>query len=181
MPYTITCNFCNREKITEWKNSIFCSRSCRAKCANSKRSNTFLLKCKECNKEFSVTNYGLSRKYCSKTCFRISYKKFNPLKVDEKYYMIIENDEADTIPIHPSSVSMWVRSYLIRKNGNFCQNKECGWDKSKPTMLEIDHIDGDFKNNKLSNVRILCCNCHSQTPNFRSKNYGKSTRKNSFK
>lgn len=37
----------------------------------------------------------------------------------------------------------------------------------KPLSLELDHIDG---NNKIENLRILCPNCHSQTPTHRSKN-----------
>lgn len=32
--------------------------------------------------------------------------------------------------------------------------------------LEIDHIDGDWKNNTPTNLRFLCPNCHSLTPNF---------------
>lgn len=38
-----------------------------------------------------------------------------------------------------------------------------------PISLELDHIDGKHYNNKLENIRLLCPNCHSQTPTFRSK------------
>jgi 5-methylcytosine-specific restriction endonuclease McrA len=40
----------------------------------------------------------------------------------------------------------------------------------KILSLEIDHINGDNKDNRLENLRILCPNCHSQTPTFRNKN-----------
>lgn len=36
-------------------------------------------------------------------------------------------------------------------------------DRSLP--LELDHIDGNHFNNELSNLRILCPNCHSQCEN----------------
>jgi hypothetical protein len=32
--------------------------------------------------------------------------------------------------------------------------------------LEVDHIDGDWSNNDLVNLRFLCPNCHTQTETF---------------
>ncbi len=52
----------------------------------------------------------------------------------------------------------------------------CGWDKTNPTTgrvpLEIDHIDGDSENNSEVNLRLICPNCHSLSPNFRNLNRG---------
>lgn len=39
-----------------------------------------------------------------------------------------------------------------------------------PAPLELDHIDGRHSNNRLDNLRLLCPNCHAQTPTYRGKN-----------
>lgn len=36
----------------------------------------------------------------------------------------------------------------------------------KPVKLQLHHIDGNHDNNELSNLQILCPNCHSMTDNF---------------
>ncbi|MGJ9421785.1 HNH endonuclease signature motif containing protein [Aeromicrobium sp. CF3.5] len=44
-----------------------------------------------------------------------------------------------------------------------------------PLTLEIDHIDGDFQNNQIMNLRFLCPNCHRLTPNFAGRGRGRFT------
>lgn len=45
-----------------------------------------------------------------------------------------------------------------------------------PIPLELDHIDGNPYNHKLENLRLICPNCHAQTPTYRSKNRKNSTK-----
>lgn len=40
----------------------------------------------------------------------------------------------------------------------------------QPISLELDHINGINTDNRVSNLRILCPNCHAQTSNYRGKN-----------
>ncbi|PIP87187.1 hypothetical protein COW81_01540 [Candidatus Campbellbacteria bacterium CG22_combo_CG10-13_8_21_14_all_36_13] len=54
--------------------------------------------------------------------------------------------------------------------------EDCGWarqSKDGRLPLELDHINGDNKDNRLKNLRILCPNCHSLKPTHRGMNKGK--------
>jgi 5-methylcytosine-specific restriction endonuclease McrA len=44
----------------------------------------------------------------------------------------------------------------------------------QPLVLELDHINGTNKDNRLENLRLLCPNCHSQTNTY----CGKAAKKN---
>lgn len=40
----------------------------------------------------------------------------------------------------------------------------------KPLSLQLDHINGNPTDHRLSNLQFLCPNCHSQTETFSGKN-----------
>lgn len=47
----------------------------------------------------------------------------------------------------------------------------------KPVTLQLHHLNGIHNDNRLSNLQILCPNCHSQTENFGTKGKGSVIRR----
>ena len=40
--------------------------------------------------------------------------------------------------------------------------------------LELDHKNGDRRDNRLENLWLPCPNCHALTPTYRGRNIGRS-------
>ncbi|WP_405916997.1 HNH endonuclease [Streptomyces sp. NBC_00728] len=49
---------------------------------------------------------------------------------------------------------------------------EATW-RGHPLPLEIDHIDGNWRDNRIGNLRFLCPNCHSTTDSYRGRAKGR--------
>ena len=43
---------------------------------------------------------------------------------------------------------------------SYCEAKGCNFIPLHGVQLEVDHIDGNRRNNSLDNLQTLCCNCH---------------------
>lgn len=61
------------------------------------------------------------------------------------------------------------KKFLIQERGHKCES--CGLEEwlNQKIALELEHIDGDNKNNIKENLKLLCPNCHSQTKTWRKR------------
>ena len=56
-----------------------------------------------------------------------------------------------------------MRKYFLKIRKYKCEVCGITEHNGKPITLQIDHIDGNRKNNTFENLRFICPNCHSQT------------------
>ena len=62
------------------------------------------------------------------------------------------------------------RRRILEEQAHKCNH--CGiseWN-GKPIVLELEHKDGNTKNNERTNLECICPNCHSQTDTWRGRN-----------
>jgi hypothetical protein len=135
----------------------------------SKENRTYSRKkyfCENCKKEIGV---------------RLNKPKFCDLKCSSEYTRRktlahwLENQEGFSNKVTPLK---WLKPYLLGQQEHKC--KICGikdeWN-GNPMVFIMDHIDGNAANNTKENLRLICHNCDSQLPTYKSKNKGSARTK----
>ena len=69
-----------------------------------------------------------------------------------------------------------MKAALLREEVKAHRCEHCGLEEwlGQPIPLELDHADGDRRNNRLENLRLLCPNCHALTDTYRGRNIGRA-------
>lgn len=131
----------------------------------------------DCLRQLSLTTNGgssldiLKRRIrelgCSTEHFGEQAKKVSPnvqYALDE---ILIENSSYQNITR--------LKERLIKEGRLEYKCSICGisdW-MGKKLVLQLDHINGNNSDHRLSNLRFLCPNCHSQTDTYAGKNKNK--------
>jgi hypothetical protein len=147
---------------TPTNNKKFCGHSCSATYNNSIRGKK-TLPCLSCGTPLSG---GTHRKYCNHECQHSH--QYETFITEWKEGLRDGNIAVDQL-------SRNIRKYIFEKYDSKCC--ECGWSETNQHTgtipLEVEHIDGNHRNNKESNLKLLCPNCHSLTESYRGANKGK--------
>jgi 5-methylcytosine-specific restriction endonuclease McrA len=101
--------------------------------------------------------------------FGISYKGNIGLKgkkTDSKYVPAMKYINYENVSTHKLKLKL-IRDSVKEHKCEICGITE--W-MNKKVPIELDHIDGNHYNNTLSNLRIVCPNCHAQTDTNSGKN-----------
>jgi 5-methylcytosine-specific restriction endonuclease McrA len=129
--------------------------------------------CRFCKKEVEKKKncFGL---YCSNACQGAEKSK----KIFTKY---LEKQTPENLFDASGQIKRGIRRHLIEWSGGKCSI--CGWAGKRfgqdVSPLEIDHADSNWKNCNLTNLRVLCPNCHSLTDSYKgaNKGYGRENRR----
>ena len=151
------CELCDKEHDGTYASGRFCS----SKCSHSAGSN---FDRKERNRKIGDSLRGKKRPNKRGSPTEETKKKSS---VSLYLYHAKKLELVDT-----SKASKQTRKrLLLKEQENRCLI--CGdlfiW-MGNPLLAMEDHVDGNRDNNKRYNLRLLCPNCHSQTPTYGVRN-----------
>lgn len=166
--------YCNPKKCKKCGNIIsykkrkndFCCHRCGYK--NNRVNGQILLKehtCLNCGRKYIHKYHNTTSKFCSSKCASrfIVKQNFNNIEQCGSF----KNDYV---------ARQTGKRYLIQKRGHKCEI--CGISEwlGEPILLILDHIDGDNRNNRIDNCRLVCSNCDATLPTYKGRNKGKANR-----
>jgi DNA-directed RNA polymerase subunit RPC12/RpoP len=104
-------------------------------------------------------NGNTIKKHISRLNLNISHMKHGSRRIPQEK-VFIENSRASNTTVRGRVRREKLIKYVCDECGN------TGVYNNKPLTLQLDHHNGIRNDHRISNLRWLCPNCHSQTPTF---------------
>lgn len=108
-----------------------------------------------------VATLGLSTSHFDPSQYRKSAHLKNTIPLEE---ILVEGREYSSSSLRKRLVKAGMLEYKCYE----CDNK--GEWRGKKLQLQLDHKNGNHKDNRIENLHILCPNCHTQTPTHSAGN-----------
>ena len=146
---TLKCACCSKEyHVPKYREntSKYCSRDCQ----NHSQYESIKKICKNCNKEFFVSNSRANRKFCSYECSDFTKNTQIQRRREVRRLVTVKRG---------SSTGSTLRKYVFSLKEKQCEI--CGYNEYD-FCLDIHHIDNNPINNEILNLAVLCCMCHKK-------------------
>lgn len=115
-----------------------------------------------------IKAYGIDTSH-----FKVPTRRGKPWRPRTPEAFLVEQP-ADRARRVPSDRLKWaMASSGVAERCALC-GTEAVW-RGRPLPLEVDHVDGDWRNNRIENLRLLCPNCHSTTDSYRGRGKGRAS------
>lgn len=149
---------CNQEAKFQTKSGKNCCSESPNSCPELKRRNSEALK----------KAYQEGRKNCNQFNGKRSWRKGKTILSDER---ILSKHRKKLFVENSTAARSYIRRLIIQESIIEYKCSECGIDEwnGKKLSLELEHKNGNGRDNRLENLTFLCPNCHSQIDTWRRK------------
>lgn len=153
------CEQCSKEHDGSFGSGRFCCRSCSNKWVALHQSDEAKARKVEKGKGNLRRIGGFTQEARSKGA-----QRSNEVRREKRKIWLDEVLSGSRVPDHTSHMTDWLISFGYKESK--CESCNLSLWLGKDIPLELHHVDGNRSNWKLSNLQILCPNCHAMTDNY---------------